>query len=122
MEVVNRRCAGLDVHKKSISACVLISGPGEGQAEVEKGTFGTFTSELMELKNWLQLRGVTHVVMESLQHFVQPPIKRVAWRFRQFAPVPKRFLPLPLLPCPHRHTLILRQNISGRKCFLDTGC
>jgi transposase len=65
MEVVNRRCAGLDVHKKSISACVLITGPGEGQAEVEKGTFGTFTSELMELKNWLRSRGVTHVVMES---------------------------------------------------------
>ena len=65
MEVVNRRCAGLDVHKKSISACVLISGPGEAQTEVDKGTFGTFTSELMELKNWLQARGVTHVVMES---------------------------------------------------------
>jgi transposase len=65
MEVVNRRCAGLDVHKKSISACVLISGPGEGQTEVDKRTFGTFTSELMELKNWLRSRGVTHVVMES---------------------------------------------------------
>jgi transposase len=65
MEVVNRRCAGLDVHKKSISACVLISGPREGQTEVDKRTFGTFTSELMELKNWLRSRGVTHVVMES---------------------------------------------------------
>jgi hypothetical protein len=54
VEVVNRRCAGLDVHKESISACVLISGPTEGPTEVEKGTFRTFTSELMVLKNWLR--------------------------------------------------------------------
>lgn len=65
MEVVNRRCAGLDVHKKSISACVLISGPGEEQPVVDKRTFGTFTSDLVELKNWLAACAVTHVVMES---------------------------------------------------------
>jgi transposase len=65
MEVVYRRCAGLDVHKKSICACVLISGPGEGQPEVDKRTFGTFTSDLVELKNWLTACGGTHVVMES---------------------------------------------------------
>ncbi len=53
MEVVHRRCAGLDVHKKTISACMLISGPGEEQPEVNKRTFGTFTSDLVELKNWL---------------------------------------------------------------------
>ena len=64
MEVVYRRCAGLDIHKRTISACVLISSPGEEQAEVEKRTFGTFTGELMELKEWLRSCGVTHVVME----------------------------------------------------------
>ena len=40
MDVVYRRCAGLDVHKQSISACVMISGPGEEPARVEKRTFG----------------------------------------------------------------------------------
>ena len=63
MEVVYRRCAGLDVHKQSISACVLISGPGEEPASVEKRTFGTFTSDLVELRDWLKGCGVTHVVM-----------------------------------------------------------
>jgi transposase len=65
MDVVYRRCAGLDVHKQSISACVMISGPGEEPASVEKRTFGTYTSELVELQHWLKGCGVTHVVMES---------------------------------------------------------
>jgi transposase len=65
MDVVYRRCAGLDVHKQSISACVMISGPGEEPASVEKRTFGTYTSELGELQHWLKGCGVTHVVMES---------------------------------------------------------
>jgi len=41
MDVVYRRGAGLDVHKQSISACVMISGPAEKPASVEKRTFGT---------------------------------------------------------------------------------
>jgi hypothetical protein len=53
MDVVYRRCAGLDVHKQSISACVMISGPGEEPASVEKRTFGTYTSESVELQHWL---------------------------------------------------------------------
>jgi transposase len=65
MEVVYRRCAGLDVHKKSISARVLVSSPGNEQPEAQKRTFGTFSSDLIELKDWLEAREVTHVVMES---------------------------------------------------------
>ena len=65
MDIVYRRCAGLDVHKQSISACVLISGSGDESASVEKRTFGTFSSDLVELKHWLQGCEVTHVVMES---------------------------------------------------------
>jgi transposase len=65
MEVVHRRCAGLDIHKRSISACVLIVVPEGERPEIQKRTFGTFTLELGELKDWLQSCGVTHVVMES---------------------------------------------------------
>ncbi|HJX85322.1 MAG TPA: transposase, partial [Candidatus Angelobacter sp.] len=63
MEVVYRRCAGIDVHKGSISVCVLLM-EGEGwKKQVRR--FGTMTGDLLELSQWLQQLGVTHVAMES---------------------------------------------------------
>lgn len=52
MEVVYPRCGGLDVHKKSISACVMIRE--HGKVEKLERRFGTFTSELEELADWLE--------------------------------------------------------------------
>jgi transposase len=66
MNVMHRRCAGLDVHKESISACVLIATKGKrGTMQVERQTFGTLTGDLHELKQWLQHWRVTHVALES---------------------------------------------------------
>jgi len=62
MEVVYPRCCGLDVHKKSIAACVIIREQGKAQ-KLER-RFGTFTSDLEELAEWLEEFGVTHVVMK----------------------------------------------------------
>ncbi len=59
MRTVHERCCGLDVHKKTVVACVMTSA---GQ---ETRTFGTMTHELLELKSWLEAEGVTHVAMES---------------------------------------------------------
>ncbi len=66
MEVVHERCCGLDVHKKSVVACVLTP---EGQ---QIRTFGTTTRELRALANWLAAEGVTHVAMESTGVFWRP--------------------------------------------------
>ena len=63
MKMLYDRCAGLDVHKKSISACIRIS-KGR-QTTMETGTFGTFTSELERMRDWLQKHKVKHVAMES---------------------------------------------------------
>lgn len=63
MEVVYSRCCGLDVHKKSISACVIIRE--HGKAEKLKRRFGTFTWELQEMAEWLTKVGVkraTHLL------------------------------------------------------------
>jgi transposase len=71
MEVVHVRCAGLDVHKKRILACVRTadkSGPVERQVK----TFGTTTGDLMVLSDWLRSHGVTHVAMESTGIFWKP--------------------------------------------------
>ncbi len=66
MEVVHPRCSGLDVHKKSVVACVMV--PGRKQVR----TFGTVTAELLRLAEWLQEEGVTHVAMESTGVYWKP--------------------------------------------------
>lgn len=61
---VHERCAGIDVHKDSLSVCVIVSSAGT-KAEGEVRQFGTTTGQLRELTAWLEQEGVTHVVMES---------------------------------------------------------
>src|SRR6266568_3303742 len=74
MDVVFTHCAGLDVHKKSITACRIVPDPtgqnGEGVADLER--FGTMTIELLALVDWLSAAGITHVAMESTGAYWQP--------------------------------------------------
>jgi transposase len=71
MEVVYERCCGVDVHKQSVVACVIVSGPGR-QAHKEIRTFGTMTADLLEFAEWLNTQGVTHVAMEATGVYWQP--------------------------------------------------
>lgn len=64
MEVIIARCCGLDVHQKTVVACVRIQGP-TGQVAQEVRTFGTTTSQVRALKAWLEDQAVTHVAMEA---------------------------------------------------------
>jgi transposase len=64
MQVVFERCAGLDVHKKTVTACARMPGPRGGRRQ-ETRTFGTFVAELQALRQWLQERAVTVVAMEA---------------------------------------------------------
>lgn len=59
MEAVYERCCGLDVHKRSVAACVMTTKGKESR------TFGTMTQDLLELADWLVAQRVTHVAMES---------------------------------------------------------
>jgi transposase len=63
MDVVFARCAGLDVHKKTVVACVLIRTETETLQTIQ--TFSTTTEDLRRLSAWLATQGVTHVAMES---------------------------------------------------------
>src|SRR4051812_23095144 len=64
MEAIIERCCGLDVHKETVVACVLVGSP-EGRARKEIRTYGTTTEQLEEMRDWLVQSGCTHVGMES---------------------------------------------------------
>ena len=71
MQVVHQRCCGLDVHKKTVVACMLILlASGEVQKHVR--TFSTMTVDLLALADWLKAFQVTHVAMESTGVFWKP--------------------------------------------------
>lgn len=71
MEVLYRCCAGLDVHKDTVVACVRRLD-AQGQAHEEVRTFGTMTGTLLSLADWLVNEGVTHVAMESTGVYWKP--------------------------------------------------
>lgn len=71
MEILYARCAGLDVHKESVSACVLTPGP-EAEPDKQIEQFGTTTGELRRLREWLAANGVTHAAMESTGVYWKP--------------------------------------------------
>jgi transposase len=64
MDTIYRTVAGLDVHQKTIVVCVRAIQPQGGIVEQVK-TFGTMTSDLLKMSDWLTEQGVTHVAMES---------------------------------------------------------
>ena len=64
MQLLYRRCAGLDVHQKSISVCVRIRQSSK-QVEIQENVFGTFTQDLERLRAWLREHKVKQVAMES---------------------------------------------------------
>ena len=65
MQLLYRRCAGLDVHAKSVTACIRRRLKGSSAVECEEAVFGTFTQDLLRLRKWLRQHGVTQVAMES---------------------------------------------------------
>jgi transposase len=71
MDVMVERCAGLDVGKDEVVACVRTPGPGGGR-RVELRVFRTFTADLEELAGWLGAEGVVEVVMEATGPYWKP--------------------------------------------------
>lgn len=71
MEVIYSCCCGLDVHKKTVVACLITSVEGQPPQQ-EVRTFRTMTVELLALADWLQSAGCTHVAMESTGVYWRP--------------------------------------------------
>jgi transposase len=71
MDTLVAHCAGLDVHKDSVVACVRHQPP-QGRARCEVRTFSTLTAGLLQLADWLAQEGVTHAAMESTGVYWKP--------------------------------------------------
>jgi len=71
MDIVHTHCAGLDVHKKTVVAAIIVPDGKNGLLK-ETRTFGTMTCDLLALSDWLMGYGVTHVAMESTGEYWKP--------------------------------------------------
>ncbi len=70
MELLYARCAGLDVHAKTVVACARIASGGA--VTYHHRTVATTTQGLLELAEWLTAQGCTHVVLESTGVYWKP--------------------------------------------------
>ena len=81
MKTLHKRCAGLDVHKKEVVACLRLVI--RGKANYEVGRFLTTTRGLLELAEWLEQAGCTHVAMEATGVYWKPVWHMLEGRFQQ---------------------------------------
>jgi len=65
MKLLYRCCAGLDIHRDTVSACIRKRVRGQADALIEEQVFGTYTQELERLRSWLKKRHVHRIAMES---------------------------------------------------------
>jgi transposase len=80
VDVVYPRCCGLDIHKKTIVACVIVPG-SKAKPRKTIRSFGTMTDDLLELGDWLVEQQVTHVAMESTGSYWKPIWNMLEERF-----------------------------------------
>ena len=71
MQRLFKACAGIDVHKKELSVC-LLKAEARGQVAQEIRTVGTMTRDLLELLDWLVAAGCESVAMESTGVYWKP--------------------------------------------------
>jgi transposase len=80
MENIFLRCAGLDVHKASVEACVRRLEPN-GQLHQQTRHWGTMTRDILMMADWMAAQGVTHVALESTGVYWKPIYNILESRF-----------------------------------------
>jgi transposase len=94
MQVVYARCAGLDVHKKTVSVCISVCEAG-GAKQQQVRVFGTFTRDLLALADWLKEHKVTHVAMEATGVYWRPVWAVLEGQFQQMLVNPQHIKAVP---------------------------
>ena len=103
MQVVHSCCAGLDVHKKSVYACV-IRCDADGRKHQQIRSFSTMTQDLLALGDWLKEAGATHVAMEATGVYWRPVWAVLEGQFEL------------LLVNPHHIKVIPGRKTDARDC------
>ena len=81
MDILFEACAGLDVHKESVSACVRRIDVG-GQVVSEVREFNTMTEGILRMGDWMEAQGVRHAAMESTGVYWKPIWNLLEERFK----------------------------------------
>ncbi len=102
MQVVHSCCAGLDVHKKSVYACVIRCDE-DGRKHQQIRSFSTMTQDLLKLGDWLKEAGATHVAMEATGVYWRPVWAVLEGQFE-------------LLVNPHHIKVIPGRKTDARDC------
>jgi transposase len=71
MEILHARCAGIDVHKKNVKVCLIITDEN-GKRKKEFRTYLTMTQQLLELRDWLKEQGCSHIAFEATGVYWKP--------------------------------------------------
>jgi transposase len=82
MDILIKRCCGVDVHKKTVMACVRILEEETGEVKELVAEFGTTTRELLRLSDFLREQRVTEVAMESTGVYWKPVWHILEGQFR----------------------------------------
>src|SRR5215203_2883561 len=72
MDVLIERCAGIDIGKDEVVACVRTPGPGGRGRCKQTRSFLTFTGALEEMADWFSAEGVTEIAMEATGSYWKP--------------------------------------------------
>ena len=72
MDVLIERCAGIDIGKDEVVACVRTPGPGGKGRRKQTRTFRTFTGALEAMVAWFTAEGVTDIAMEATGSYWKP--------------------------------------------------
>jgi transposase len=94
MQVVYTCCAGLDVHKETVSVCISRC-EANGKKSRQVRVYGTFTQDLLALVDWLQENGVTHVAMEATGVYWRPVWVVLEGHFQQMLVNPQHIKAVP---------------------------
>lgn len=89
MKVRHERCCGIDVHKQTVVACVMVSDE-QGEVKTETKTFGTMTGDLQALGVWLKGLKVQHIAIESTGVYWKPVYNLLEEQFEIMVVNPER--------------------------------
>jgi transposase len=93
MQILYSRCCGIDVHKDSVTVCVLVYSGAE--PDIRKKEFATHFKALLNLKMWLLSQKVTHVAMESTGVYWKPVWQALDGSFQLILANPQQIKSIP---------------------------